>query len=158
MLGLDVDRGAVDVPGRVVHDPRRVRAATIIRSEKRRTSSRRTIARVGGSRKMTPKMSVMKPGVSRKAPPKITSAPSNTSRAGGRPACSASLKRRHAIRPCERISSEPMIESAIRIAIVHQTPISWPTWMITASSRIGTRTKMMSSTGSMSAPYVTHLP
>ena len=84
-------------------------------------------------------MSERKPGVSSSAPPKITSTPSATSRAGhaagrGR----ASLKRRQAARPCERISSEPSMESAISSAIVHQTPIAWPTWMITASSAIGT--------------------
>ena len=52
-------------------------------------------------------MSEMKPGVSSSAPPKMISTPSATSRAGARPPCSASLKRRHAARPCERISSEP---------------------------------------------------
>ena len=100
-------------------------------------------------------MSVMKPGVSSSAPPKITSTPSSTSRAGGRAAWSASLKRRHAIRPCERISIAPSTESAIRIAIVHQTPICWPTWMITASSAIGTTMKRNSRNGSISPPYVT---
>ena len=101
-------------------------------------------------------MSVMKPGVSSKAPPKITSAPSSTSRVGIRPTCSASLKRRHDTRPCERMSIAPRIESAIRIAIVHQTPICWPTSMITASSAIGTTMKMRSRIGSISVPYVTH--
>ena len=83
--------------------------------------------------------------MSSSAPPKITSTPSATSRAGTRPALSASLKRRHATRPWERISSEPSTESAIRIAIVHQTPMAWPTWMITASSAIGTRMKSATS-------------
>ena len=130
--------------------PARVRAATIMRSAKRLTSTRRTSARVSGISSANPRMSVRKPGVSSSAPPKITSTPSSVSRAGGRPACSASLKRRHATRPCERISSEPRIESAIRIPIVHQTPIAWPTWMITASSAIGTTMKRKSSSGSMS--------
>ena len=55
-----------------------------MRSAKRRTSTRRTSARVGGSRSRSPRMSVMKPGVSSSAPPKMTSTPSSTSRAGGR--------------------------------------------------------------------------
>ena len=45
------------------------------------------------------------------------------SRAGGRPAASVSLNRRHAARLCERISMAPRIESAISSPIVHQTPI-----------------------------------
>jgi hypothetical protein len=69
-------------------------------------------------------MSVTNPGVSSSAPPKMTSTPSSTSRAGGRPAAIASLNRRHEARPCERISTEPRIESAMRIASVHHTPIS----------------------------------
>jgi hypothetical protein len=81
-------------------------------------------ARVGGSRKAAPKMSVTKPGVSSSAPPKITSAPSTTSRAGMRAAAIASLKRRHAVRPCERMSIEPMIESATSSAIVHRAPMA----------------------------------
>ena len=70
-----------------------------MRSAKRWTSIPRTSARVGGSSSRSPRMSVMKPGVSSSAPPKITSTPSSTSRAGGRPACSATLKRRHAAPP-----------------------------------------------------------
>ena len=105
----------------------------------------RITARVGGSRNSRPKMSDRNPGVSSSAPPKITSTPSATSRAGTRPAWIASLKRRHAARPCERMSSEPRMESAIRMAIVHQTPIAWPTWMITASSAMGTRMKSATS-------------
>ena len=70
-----------------------------------------------------PTMSVTKPGVSSSAPPKITSTPSRTSRAGGRRAATASLKRRQAARPCERMSIDPRIESAISSAIVGQKPI-----------------------------------
>ena len=99
-------------------------------------------------------MSVRKPGVSSSAPPKITSAPSITSRAGTRPARTASLKRRHAERPCERISTEPRIESAIRIPIVHHTPIAWPTWMITNSSASGTTTKSRTSGSSIRPLHV----
>src|SRR4051812_1472757 len=106
-------------------------AATISRPAKRRTSSLRMAARVGGSRKAAPKMSVTNPGVSSSAPPKITSAPSTTSRAGMRPTAIASLKRRHAARPCERMSIEPAMESATSSAIVHRAPIACPTWMIT---------------------------
>src|SRR4051794_29748339 len=123
-----------------------------MRSAKRRTSTRRTIAREGGSRNTSPNTSVMKPGVSSSAPPKITSTPSSTSRAGGRPDWSATLKRRHAARPCERMSTEPRMESAIRMAIVNGTPICWPTWMITASSAIGTRMKRISSGTNISPP------
>ena len=39
------------------------------------------------------------------------------------------------------MSNDPRIESTISSAIVHQTPIGWPTWMITASSAIGTTMK-----------------
>ena len=63
----------------------------------------------------------MKPGVSINRPPNITSAPSSTSRAGTRPAYIASLKRRHAARPCARMRIEPRIASAIRIATVQAT-------------------------------------
>ena len=94
--------------------------------------------------------------MSSSAPPKITSTPSATSRAGTRPPWSASLNRRHAARPCERISIEPRIESAIRIAIVHQTPIAWPTWMITASSAMGTR--MNSATSRMGMAWKGYAP
>jgi hypothetical protein len=65
------------------------------------------------------------------------------------------LKRRHAIRPCDRISTEPRIESAIRIPIVHHTPIAWPTWMITKSSAIGTAMKSRTSGSSTGALHVT---
>ena len=112
---------------------------TVMRFIAWRRNTRRMIARVGGSRNSSPKMSEMKPGVSSSAPPKITSTPSATSRAGTRAAWIASLKRRHATRPCERISIEPSTESATRSAIVHQTPIASPTWMMIASSAIGTR-------------------
>ena len=44
-------------------------------------------------------MSERKPGVSSSAPPNSTNAPSITSRAGARPACSASLKRRQTAPP-----------------------------------------------------------
>src|SRR3712207_965955 len=98
-----------------------------------------------------PRTSVTKPGVSSRAPPTRTSAPSMTSRAGGRPARNAWVKRCHVFRPCARSSSEPRIESATRISTVGPTPISWPTWMITASSAIGTtmnsRTRNGSTTG-----------
>ena len=101
-------------------------------------------------------MSVMKPGVSINRPPNITSAPSSTSRAGTLPAYIASLKRRHAARPCARMRIEPRIASAIRIATVHATPISWPTWMSTASSAIGTTMKSRTSGSSMGrTPHVT---
>jgi hypothetical protein len=102
-----------------------------MRPAKRRTSSRRTSARVGGSRKVRPNTSVTKPGVSSSAPPKTTRTPSSTSRAGTRPAAIASLKRRHAARPCARMSIEPKSESATSSAIVHSAPIACPTWMIT---------------------------
>ncbi len=69
-------------------------------------------------------MSVMKPGVSSSTPPKITRTPSITSRCGIRPSASASLKRRHAARLCERSSIEPITASASSSAMVHQTPIS----------------------------------
>ena len=86
-------------------------------------------------------MSERKPGVSSSAPPKMISTPSATSRAGARPPWSASLNRRQAARPCERMSSEPRMESAISSAMVHHTPMAEPTWMMIASSAIGTRMK-----------------
>ena len=57
--------------------------------------------------------------------------PSKTSRAGTRPAASASLKRRQAARPWERSSAAPRKLSAISSAIVGRTPIAPPTLMIT---------------------------
>ena len=54
-----------------------------------------------------------------------------TSRAGTRPSASAALKRSHAARPCERMSTAPSTESAMSSAIVGRTPIACPTWMIT---------------------------
>ena len=70
----------------------------------------------------------------------------------------ASLKRRHVARPCERMSIEPRIESAIRIAIVHHTPIAWPTWMITNSSAIGTTMKSRTSGSSMGRTHTLRQP
>ena len=58
------------------------------------------------------------------------------------------MNRRQALRPCERMSIAPRIESAISSAIVHQTPISSPIWMITNSSTIGTTTKRTTRNGS----------
>ena len=146
-VGVDVDRGALDV----VRGPRPVRGPARGARARRRSSAPRTRrtssrahdrARRREQEAAAPKMSVMKPGVSR-ARRRRSRARRRAPRApAARPACSASLKRRHAIRPCERISIEPRIESAIRSAIVHQTPIAWPTWMITASSAIGTTMKM----------------
>jgi hypothetical protein len=52
------------------------------------------------------------------------------------------------------MSHEPRIESATSSAIVHHTPIAWPTWMITASSAIGTAMKSRTS-GSSIAEHVT---
>ena len=72
-------------------------------------------------------MSVRKPGVIRNAPPKMTATPSVTSRWGIRPAARASLKRRQTARPCERSSSEPMIESASRMSSVGPMPSASPT-------------------------------
>jgi hypothetical protein len=69
-------------------------------------------------------MSVRNPGVRSSAPPKMTRAPSSTSRAGTRPAATAALKLRQAVRPCARMSIDPRIESATRIAIVGRAPIS----------------------------------
>src|SRR5436190_21978783 len=97
-------------------------------------------------------MSVMNPGVIRKAPPKITRPPSSASRAGARPAASASLKRRQAARPSDRRSIEPTTESAIRIPIVHHTPIAPPTWMITNSSAIGRTMKIRTRRATNIAP------
>ena len=94
-------------------------------------------------------MSLRKPGVSSSAPPKITSAPSMTSRPGTRPSASARLKRRHVVRPCERMSAAPRIESRISRAIVGRTPIAWPIWMITYSSTIGTTMKRKTSRSAM---------
>src|ERR1700754_2332257 len=50
------------------------------------------------------------------------------------------------------MSHEPRSESAISRPIVHQTPIACPTWMITASSAIGTAMKSRTS-GSSIGPY-----
>jgi hypothetical protein len=92
---------------------------------------RREIARVGGSRKNSPKTSVMKPGVSSRVPPTMISAPSATSRPGKRRVASASLKRRQALRPSCFSSIEPSTASASSRIRVGQIPISCPTWMIT---------------------------
>ena len=65
------------------------------------------------------------------------------------------MKRRQAARPCERMSIAPSTESAISSAIVHHTPISEPTWMITASSAIGTTmNRTMSNRGMGPEGYV----
>ena len=74
---------------------RRVIEATIRASEAAHEHARARTRASAAAAAAAPRMSVMKPGVSSSAPPKITSAPSITSRAGGRPRRSASLKRRH---------------------------------------------------------------
>src|SRR3954447_22632702 len=52
------------------------------------------------------------------------------------------------------MSHAPRIESTSSSPIVHQTPIAWPTWMITASSASGTAMKSRTS-GSNIPDYVT---
>ena len=86
---------------------------------------------MGGSSRAIAKTSVMKPGLSIRAPPKTIAAPSKTSFAGGLPAAIASLKRRHAARPCDRASAAPRKPSRSSSARVGTIPIAWPTWMIT---------------------------
>ena len=147
-MRVDIDRRALDVVRAAARRASGIAAPamlTVIRLMAWRRNTRRMSARVGGSRKSAPRMSERKPGVSSSAPPKMTSTPSATSRAGIRPPPTASLKRRQAARPWERMSRPPSTESTISSAIVHHTPIAWPTWMITASSAIGTTMKRMMS-------------
>ncbi len=76
-------------------------------------------------------MSVRKPGASSRVAPTAISSPSATSRPGKRRSAIALLKRCQAPRPWWRSSSEPSTASASSSAIVGQTPISPPIWMIT---------------------------
>jgi hypothetical protein len=78
-----------------------------------------------------PSPSVTNPGVSINVPPTRIRAPSASSLAGIRPLLMAVVKACHARRPSRRMSQPPRMLSAISSKIVHQGPITWPTWIST---------------------------
>ena len=123
-----VDRRALDVIGL----PRPRPAGAARRRHRRDHPRRRTAAPAARARARAsaaaaasrPRMSVRKPGrQQQRAAEEHERAVEHLARRRA-PACSASLKRRHVARPCERASSEPSTASAISSAIVHQTPIA----------------------------------
>ena len=75
--------------------------------------------------------SVTKPGLSISVPPTRMSAASASSLAGIRPLFSALGSACHARPPSCLISQAPKMLSATSSRMVHQAPITWPTWIST---------------------------
>lgn len=78
-----------------------------------------------------PIASVTKPGVSIRVPPMRIKAPSANSLAGIRPLSNDEFRAVHARPPSRLINQAPNRLSRMSNRIVHQAPITWPTWMMT---------------------------
>ena len=66
---------------------------------------------------------------------------SASSRAGIRPVCSASRRAAHDRDPSRLMSQAPRTLAPMSSRMVHQGPMTWPTWMSTNISTSGTTTK-----------------
>src|SRR5919112_731822 len=98
----------------------------------------RITARTGGSSRAMPRTSLRNPGVMRRAPARMIRAPSASSRPGTRPAFTAPEMRRRTPTPSRLTSQPPTTLTTMSSATVSSAPMVEPTWMMTASSTMGT--------------------